>query len=79
MKNRYGYTIRLNQSEQKQMQLMMDFYNKDPKEITKLALHLMFIGVGEASKRAIQQQETESKENEPLDTTSQDSQESPQQ
>ncbi len=62
MKNRIGYTIRLNQREQAEMSLMTDFFGKDHKEVTKLALSQLYVAVGQISKKLAAPEETEKKE-----------------
>jgi len=58
-KNRVGYTIRLNQKEQAEMALMTDFFGKDHKEVTKLALNQLYVAVGQLSKKIVDERETE--------------------
>ena len=67
-KNRFGYTIRLNIEGQKRMQMMMDFFDKDPKAITMLALEQLYVATGQLAKKLTEEQQP--KEDVSLETTS---------
>jgi hypothetical protein len=62
MKNRVGFTIRLNQKEQAEMALMADFFGKDHKEVTKLALNQLYVAVGQLSKKIVDEREPDDEE-----------------
>lgn len=62
MKNRIGYTMKLNLIEQKQMQLMVDFFGKDYREVTKLALQQLYIATGQLAKKLTEENETKEEE-----------------
>ena len=66
--NRFGFHIRLNIQNQKKMQMLMDFYGKDYKEITLLALEQLYVATGQVAKKLSEQQP---KEDVSLETSSQ--------
>jgi hypothetical protein len=74
--HRPGFHIRLNQEQQRMVNMMCDFYDKDPKQVTYLALQQLYIATGEVAKKlAAQQQVTQE---EVCDTGSSDSESSSQ-
>ncbi len=65
--NRFGFHIRLNIQNQKKMQMMMNFFDKDPKEITLLALEQLYVATGQVAKKLSEDQLPKEETNEKPD------------
>lgn len=56
VKNRFGFTFRLNIREQAEMQTLMDFYDfNDPQRVMKLAFEQLAMATNELKKKIKQQ------------------------